>query len=151
MADQNTYVLEIDFKTPDKKPESEIVDKEVENKTDNITMQDARSFFKKVGVGTVAADAFRWQASLVGRNTGSSLMQEKVNSMMSIAGASIGIATAFAAGGVVGGIAATAMVSMKLIKDVEQYNYETRWENIGLSLSRERLGSSAAVNRSRNV
>ena len=82
---------------------------------------------------------------------GSSLVQEKIDAAMSIATQGIGIATAFVAGGPVAGIAATAMAGMNLIKQVEQYNYNARWENIGLNLSRERLGSSAAVNRSRNV
>ena len=149
--EENRYVLEVDFKSPDKKTESEVADKENEDKLATSTSQDIRTFFKKAGVAAVGAATFKWQLSLVGRNVGSSLVQEKIDAGMQLASMAIGVGTAFAVGGVLGGVAAMSMVGLNLIKDVEQYQYNANWENIGLSLSRERLGSSAAINRSRNV
>ena len=118
---------------------------------DNTATNQIWSFFKKTIVMGVAAQTVKWQVSLVGRNHGSALMQEKINAGLQIAGTIGAIGIAFAKGGIIGGTAAVAGLGIKFVKDIEQYDYNARWENIGLSLARERLGSSAAVNRSRNV
>ncbi|MBR2334438.1 MAG: hypothetical protein IKA59_03755 [Clostridia bacterium] len=112
---------------------------------------DAMKVVKAVGASALVAGAFKWQLSLVGRNQGNSLTQEKINSAMSIAGQVGGIVAGFATGGPLGGALAIAGVGLSYAKDVEQYNYEAKWENVGLSLARERAGTSSAVNRSRNV
>lgn len=112
---------------------------------------DAMKAVKAVGASALVAGAFKWQLSLVGRNQGNSLTQEKINGAMSIAGQIGGIATGFAVGGPLGGVLAIAGVGLSYVKDIEQYNYEAKWEKVGLSLSRERAGSSSAFNRSRNV
>lgn len=110
-----------------------------------------KKLIKTLGASALVAGAFKWQLSLVGRNQGASIVQEKINSAMSVAGMLGGIGAGFAAGGAIGGMLAIAGVGLSLAKDIEQYNYNARWENIGLSLAKERAGSSSAVNRSRNV
>jgi len=152
---EHRYSCVLDFgetnDEPRKKKSEEEKAAEEEAKFEQSLAKQTKSFFKKVVVGTVVAETVQWQVSLIGRNQGSSLMQEKINAGIQIATTVGAIGIAFAKGGVFAGTAALAGVGIKLAKDVEQYQYNARWENIGLSLSRERLGSSAAVNRSRNV
>lgn len=110
-----------------------------------------QSFFTKTLAVGVGAEIAQWRVSLVGRNTGSALAQEKINATMQIGATLIGVGAAFVKGGPVAGIAASLMVGTKLIKDEEQYRYEAQWEGINRSIANERLGTSAAINRSRNV
>lgn len=133
-----------------KKTEEEKAEEEAAKIQSELT-KNTKAFFKKVVVGTVVAQTVQWQVSLVGRNMGSTLMQEKINAGMQVAATAIGIGTMVATGNYVAAAVATAGIAIGIGKQLEQYNYTAQWENIGLSLSRERLGSSAAVNRSRNV
>ena len=150
---EHRYSCVLDFgetnDTPKKTEEEKAAEEEAKFEQD--LSKQTKALFKRVVIGTAIAETIQWQVSLIGRNQGSSLMQEKINAGLQIAGTVGAIGIAFAKGGVVAGTAALAGVAIKLGKDIEQYNYNARWENIGLSLSRERLGSSAAVNRSRNV
>lgn len=122
-----------------------------QEKLDGKIAKDTQKFFKTVIVGTVVVGTAKWQASLVGRNMGSSLVQEKIDAGLQIATTVGGFVAAAATGNYVAAAAIAVGTGLNMIKQVEQYNYNARWENINLSLSRERLGSSAAINRSRNV
>ena len=156
-----TYKIVIDFNTPNdpnpSTPETPSVPStpsvpNAPTPIDNAGQGfDAMKVVKAVGASALVAGAFKWQLSLVGRNQGNALTQEKINSAMTLAGQVGGIAAGFAAGGPLGGVLAIAGVGLSYVKDIEQYSYEAKWENIGLSLSRERAGTSSAVNRSRNV
>lgn len=146
------YRIVVDFNTKDTKPDKK-VDTGEETAETKVAEDgfNTKSLVKKIGASALVAGAFQWQVSLVGRNQGNSLTQEKINGAMSLAGMIGGVAMGFKAGGVLGGALAIAGVGLSLAKNVEQYNYDARWQNIGLSLSRERAGTSSAVNRSRNV
>ena len=147
------YKIVIDFNTPKTPKKDDKVDTG-ESTKDNKQVDDGfdtKSLVKKIGASALVAGTFKWGVSLVGRNQGNSLAQEKINGAMSLAGMVGGVALGFKAGGVLGGALAIAGVGLSLAKDMEQYNYDARWQNIGLSLARERAGTSSAVNRSRNV
>ena len=147
------YKIVIDFNTPKTPKKDDKVDTG-ESTKDNKQVDDGfdtKSLVKKIGASALVAGTFKWGVSLVGRNQGNSLTQEKINGAMSLAGMVGGVALGFKAGGVLGGALAIAGVGLSLAKDIEQYNYDLRWQNIGLSLARERAGTSSAVNRSRNV
>ena len=153
---EHRYSCVLDFgetndTTPQRKKRAAEREEEEQQKFSQSLSQETKAFFKTVAIGTVVAQTAQWQVSLVGRNQGSSLVQEKINAGLQIAGTIGAIGIAFAKGGIIGGTAAVAGLGIKFVKDIEQYDYNARWENIGLSLARERLGSSAAVNRSRNV
>lgn len=105
--------------------------------------------FAKVGAATaLAKSTFQWQASLVGRNTGNSDIQQKIDAGMTIAQQGIGIIAAFAVGGPVGGVLAIAATGLSYAKQSEANQYTRYWENIELGLLRYRAGPS--LNRSRN-
>lgn len=147
------YKIVIDFNTPKTPKKDDKVDtgestKENKQVDDGF---DTKSLVKKIGASALVAGTFKWQVSLIGRNQGNALVQEKINGAMSLAGMVGGVALGFKAGGVIGGALAIAGVGLSLAKDIEQYNYDARWQNVGLSLARERAGTSSAVNRSRNV
>lgn len=147
------YKIVIDFNTPKTPKKDDKVDTG-ESTKDNKQVDDGfdtKSLVKKIGASALVAGTFKWGVSLVGRNQGNSLTQEKINGAMSLAGMVGGVALGFKAGGVLGGALAIAGVGLSLAKDIEQYNYDARWQNVGLSLARERAGTSSAVNRSRNV
>lgn len=147
------YKIVVDFNSPNKPEKDDKVDTG-ESTKDNTQVDDGfdtKSLVKKIGASALVAGTFKWGVSLVGRNQGNSLTQEKINGAMSLAGMVGGVALGFKAGGVLGGALAIAGVGLSLAKDMEQYNYDARWQNIGLSLARERAGTSSAVNRSRNV
>ena len=147
------YKIVIDFNTPKTPKKDDKVDTG-ESTKDNKQVDDGfdtKSLVKKIGASALVAGTFKWGVSLVGRNQGNSLTQEKINGAMSLAGMVGGVALGFKAGGVLGGALAIAGVGLSLAKDIEQYNYDLRWQNVGLSLARERAGTSSAVNRSRNV
>lgn len=147
------YKIVVDFNSPNKPKKDDKVDTGERTK-ENTQVDDGfdtKSLVKKIGASALVAGTFKWGVSLVGRNQGNSLTQEKINGAMSLAGMVGGVALGFKAGGVLGGALAIAGVGLSLAKDIEQYNYDARWQNIGLSLARERAGTSSAVNRSRNV
>lgn len=147
------YKIVVDFNSPNKPKKDDKVDTG-ESTKDNTQVDDGfdtKSLVKKIGASALVAGTFKWGVSLVGRNQGNALVQEKINGAMSLAGMVGGVALGFKAGGVLGGALAIAGVGLSLAKDMEQYNYDARWQNVGLSLARERAGTSSAVNRSRNV
>lgn len=147
------YKIVVDFNSPNTPKKDDKVDTG-ESTKENTQVDDGfdtKSLVKKIGASALVAGTFKWGVSLVGRNQGNSLTQEKINGAMSLAGMVGGVALGFKAGGVLGGALAIAGVGLSLAKDIEQYNYDARWQNVGLSLARERAGTSSAVNRSRNV
>ena len=106
-----------------------------------------------VAVG-FAKQSFDWTTSIVARNEGSSIVQQKVGATMGIAGkvGAIGGGILWSAGtgnplGMIASIGAAVSSMMSYAKELEQNTYERKWENTGLMISRERGGS--AYNRSR--
>lgn len=105
---------------------------------------------------SVATDLIQWQVSLVGRNMGSSLTQQKIDTGMKIAQQ-----TLTAGGLLIGGLAtgnpllllgaAVSAINTGIgyAKEYEQFNYDRAWENKALIYARERAGAS--YNRSRLV
>lgn len=130
------------------------VDQQKQDETttqNNQLINRTKRFFKQTVIMGEAVAVAKWQVSLVGRNMGSSLAQEKIDAGIQIGTTIATLAYATATGGPLAGLAVASAVGIKMMKDVEQYNYNARWENIELNLSRERLGTNAAINRSRNV
>lgn len=115
----------------------------------NNFVADLKAFSKAIPGASLVKQTFEWQISLVGRYTGSQSAQDKANASMSIAMQVGGIIAGFAAGGILGGALAIGAVGLSYIKQIDQSNYERKWENIGLTLARERAGPS--FNRSREV
>lgn len=118
------------------------------------TYKAIKGFAPVAAAASVAKDIFAWQISLVGRNTGNALVQQKIDAGMQIAGQAIGIGGTFIAGLItgnplllVGAIAGAAKIGIGYAREQEQLNYERRWENIGIALATERAGAS--LNRSR--
>jgi len=102
----------------------------------------------KVWAGTaLVRQVFTWQLSLVGRNTGSTDLQQKINSALSIGGQALGIASAFAVGGPAAGAMATAAVGLSYLQQAEQYGWDKKWEGYALQEAYRRAGPS--FNRSR--
>ena len=118
------------------------------------TYKAIKGFAPVAAAGSIGKNLFMWQASLVGRNTGSSLVQEKINFGMQIAGQTLteggmlmgGIATGNPLL-VLGGAVSAVNTVIGYAKEREQFNYDRRWESIGLTYARERAGAS--YNRSR--
>lgn len=109
---------------------------------------DTLKAFAKVGAaGALAASTFKWGVSLIGRNTGNSDLQQKIDASITLATQGIGIISAFALGGPVGGVLAIAATGLSYAKQAEANAYKRRWENISLSQYRYRAGAS--LNRSR--
>lgn len=106
-----------------------------------------RSFAKAIPGANLIKQGFDWQVSLIGRNTGSQVAQDKANAVMKIVGQVGGTAMAFAAGGPVGGFLAMAGIALSYAREAEQTNYDRNMENINRTLLRERAGAS--FNRSR--
>lgn len=113
-----------------------------------------KGFAPVAAAASVAKDIFAWQISLVGRNTGNALVQQKINAGMQIAGQAIGVGGALIAGIatgnpllIIGAVAGAAKIGIGYAREQEQLNYERRWENIGIALATERAGAS--LNRSR--
>lgn len=106
-----------------------------------------KSFAKAIPGANLVKQTFDWQVSLIGRNTGSQIAQDKANAVMKIASQVGGTAMAFAVGGPVGGFLAMAGVALSYAREAEQTNYDRNIENINRSLLRERAGAS--FNRSR--
>lgn len=111
-------------------------------------------FAPVAGVLAISKDIFSWQMSLVGRNTGDTLTQSKINKGMSMAThglATVGVLVGAVATNnpllAVGAVTDMVMTGLNYAKEQEQLNYEKEWESIGLLRTRERAGSS--LNRSR--
>ena len=107
-----------------------------------------KAFAKVSAAGALALSAFKWQASLVGRNTGNSDLQQKIDASITLATQGIGIITAFAVGGPVGGALAIAATGLSYAKEIEANTYARRWDNIAIGEYRYRAGPS--LNRSRS-
>lgn len=110
-------------------------------------LTDMKGFAKAIPGASIIKQTFDWQVSLVGRYTGSEAAQQRANAGMTIAGQVGGIVMGFAAGGAVGGLLAIAATGLSYLKEIDQSNYDRKWENIDLRLQRERGGVS--LNRSR--
>lgn len=113
-----------------------------------------KGFAPVAAAASITGSIFSWQISLVGRNTGNSLLQEKINNGMKIAGQVAGVLGGLAVGIgtanpalIIGSLAGAVGIGIGYAKEAEQLNYERRWENIGIALSTERAGAS--LNRSR--
>ena len=105
------------------------------------------SFAKAIPGANLVKQTFDWQVSLIGRNMGSQIAQDKANAVMKIVGQVGGTVMAFAAGGPVGGLLAMAGVAMSYAREAEQASYDKSIEDINRRLLRERAGAS--FNRSR--
>lgn len=129
--------------------------------SDTSALADIYGAYKAIkGFAPVAATAgitgsiFQWQISLVGRNTGNSLVQDKINYGMQLAGqigSSVGIFGLGAALGsplmMIAGVTSGISTLINYAKQREQFNYERTWESRELVYARERAGMS--YNRSR--
>ena len=103
---------------------------------------------------SMAKNIFQWQIGLVGRNTGNSLVQEKINYGMQLAGqigSSVGMFGLGAALGnplmMIAGVTSGINTLINYAQQREQFNYERTWESRELVYARERAGMS--YNRSR--
>lgn len=113
-----------------------------------------KGFAPIVAATSVAKNIFQWQIGLVGRNTGNSLVQEKINYGMQLAGqisSSVGMFGLGAALGnplmMIAGVTSGINTLINYAQQQEQFNYERTWESRELVYARERAGMS--YNRSR--
>lgn len=100
------------------------------------------------GIGAVmlARNAIVWHMDIVGRNKGSTDIKQKIESISSLGGQLLSVGIAFGISPVMGAVA-TVGVALNYLKQMEQYNYEQRWERYALGEARLRAGAS--YNRSR--
>ena len=103
---------------------------------------------------SVAKNIFQWQVGLVGRNMGNSLVQEKINYGMQLAGqigSSVGMFGLGAALGnplmMIAGVTSGINTLIGYAQQREQFNYDRNMENVSRALLMERAGPS--FNRSR--
>ena len=113
-----------------------------------------KGFAPVAAATSVAKHIFQWQVGLVGRNTGNSLVQEKINYGMQLAGqigSSVGGVGLGAALGnplmMIAGVTSGINTLINYAQQREQFNYERTWESRELVYARERAGMS--YNRSR--
>ena len=81
------YKIVVDFNTKAKESGKEI--DTGESTKDNVQVDDGfdtKSLVKKIGASALVAGTFKWQVSLIGRNQGNAIVQEKINGAMSLAG-----------------------------------------------------------------
>lgn len=114
-----------------------------------------KGFAPVAAATSVAKHIFQWQIGLVGRNTGNSLVQEKINYGMQLAGqigSSVGVFGLGAALGnplmMIAGVTSGINTLINYAQQREQFNYERNMENVSRALLMERAGPS--FNRSRN-
>ena len=110
--------------------------------------------YESAAATSVAKNIFQWQIGLVGRNTGNSLVQEKINYGMQIAGQIGSSAGMFGLGLALGnplmmlaGVTSGINSLISYVQEREQFNYDRTWESRELVYARERAGMS--YNRSR--
>lgn len=84
---------------------------------------------------------------IISRDMGNERVQAKISAVNSLVTQGVGVGLAFAVGGILGGVAALATVGISYGREVEQYNYNKRWESYSLQRTYERAGPS--FNRSR--
>lgn len=113
-----------------------------------------KGFAPVAAATSVAKHIFQWQVGLVGRNMGNSLVQEKINYGMQLAGqigSSVGVFGLGAALGnplmMIAGVTSGINTLINYAQQREQFNYERTWESRELVYARERAGMS--YNRSR--
>lgn len=113
-----------------------------------------KGFAPVAAATSVTKHIFQWQIGLVGRNTGNSLVQEKINYGMQLAGqigSSVGVFGLGAALGnplmMIAGVTSGINTLINYAQQREQFNYERTWESRELVYARERAGMS--YNRSR--
>lgn len=114
-----------------------------------------RGFAPVASAMSVTKHIFQWQVGLVGRNMGNSLVQEKINYGMQLAGqigSSVGVFGLGAALGnplmMIAGVTSGINTLINYAQQREQFNYERNMENVSRALLMERAGPS--FNRSRN-
>lgn len=114
-----------------------------------------RGFAPVASAVSVTKHIFQWQVGLVGRNMGNSLVQEKINYGMQLAGqigSSVGMFGLGAALGnplmMIAGVTSGINTLINYAQQQEQFNYERNMENVSRALLMERAGPS--FNRSRN-
>ena len=81
------------------------------------------------------------------REMGNADLQQKIDATQQIILQEVGIGLAFATGGVVAGLAATAAVGLSYVNQIAQTEYQKKWEQ--MSLTEARLRAGASFNRSR--
>lgn len=113
-----------------------------------------KGFAPVAAATSVAKHIFQWQVGLVGRNTGNSLVQEKINYGMQLAGqisSSVGMFGLGAALGnplmMIAGVTSGINTLIGYAQQREQFNYDRNTENVSRALLMERAGPS--FNRSR--
>ena len=84
---------------------------------------------------------------IVSRNEGNSLINERYKAVKGVGTTALTLGLAFAVGGVGAGLTATAAVAISYGRQIEQFNYERRWEMYGLTEKRARAGAN--FNRSK--
>lgn len=106
------------------------------------------------GAASVAINYFQWQIGLVGRDTGNTLTQERINYSMRLAGEVVSSAGMFALGVatanpllMIAGFVSGANTAINYSKERDEFYYNRTWEYRALNYARERAGMS--YNRSR--
>lgn len=84
---------------------------------------------------------------IIARDMGNRVVQGKINAVNSLVKQGVGLGLAFAVGGPVAGGLAIASIGISYAQQLEQYEYERRWERNSLQRAYERAGPS--FNRSR--
>lgn len=106
-----------------------------------------KAFAQAIPGASLIKQSFDWGVSIIGRETGSQVAQDKANAIMKLVGQAGSTAMAFAIGGPLGGTLALASTALQYAREGEQKAYNRSVENINLRLLRERGGPS--LNRSR--
>lgn len=142
---ENTYRLIIEdsregsgAETPDKIPGSA---------GDKSQKTIIKTIAKVWGASSLVRTGIEAAEGIITRNMGNSQVQAKISAINSLAKQGMSVGLGFALGGFVGGGLAIASVGLSYARELEQYNYDKRWESTTLGLVRERAGAS--FNRSR--
>lgn len=101
---------------------------------------------KSLGAIALAKDVGGWVLDIVGRNSGSTDLQQRIQAVESVSTQLIAIGAATLINPLVGATVAAGTV-LSYAKQAEQYQFEKRWENYALGEARLRAG--AGYNRSR--
>lgn len=140
---ESRYVLEIDTNQQgDRNPQGFATDP----KAGKTPFSSISSLAVAGAALSTGKNLFQWQVNIIGRDSGSADTQQKIQSMMSVASQLVIIGGAMAINPLAGGLAIAA-TGISYIKQIEQYNYEKKWENYALGEKRFRAGPS--FNRSR--
>lgn len=96
----------------------------------------------------LARQALSTATSAVSQDRGNALIAQRTNSVMSMAGKALGVASAFAINPIIGA-ATVANIGIGLIGEVATYDINVRWESIQRQELLRRAG--AEFNRSRGA